>query len=341
MGRNGTRYPIGLQCKKKSRWPVTSLSKADIDREVDLARGFTPALDAFYILTTAADDAKLQAHVRAINAVQKAAGSFEVVLLGWAEIVRRVSLDPDVANKHFGPSGSAHRSPLLGSWFLSQGQFEKPRLELNLDLRELIQDFRDWPNGRAVFRQKESDALLDQIAALGDNTAKTPDRHRRISLRDELHRLQRREASAALAVKMMLTDPELQSWLGQVWPPEKTVQSIRSLVLDVVVPYSGGDSSNTRYLRLFPPSPADTHISARLDDAAITAIRNIEAWRLNKFGKTLTDTVDELPDDVRASFAVPRIMRGVVEAMLEDFRTVDQLKEMGWFQLGRWRIEVA
>jgi hypothetical protein len=48
-------------------------------------------LEAFYILTAAADDTKLQKHVRHINEQHEMAGLFQVVLLGWSEIVRRAT----------------------------------------------------------------------------------------------------------------------------------------------------------------------------------------------------------------------------------------------------------
>jgi len=59
IARNGGLYPIGLQCKKRAQWPVTRLTTAQVDAEVAKALSFKPALKAFYILTTAPDDANL------------------------------------------------------------------------------------------------------------------------------------------------------------------------------------------------------------------------------------------------------------------------------------------
>jgi hypothetical protein len=105
LARNGVVYPIGLQCKKKSQWPVRKLTKADVTAAIDEASKFDPALKEFYILTTAPDDAALQAHVAALNQKREAEGLFRVVVLGWGEIVRRATRDSDVAAKHFGPTG--------------------------------------------------------------------------------------------------------------------------------------------------------------------------------------------------------------------------------------------
>jgi hypothetical protein len=114
VARNGAFYPIGLQCKKRKRWPETKVTPGEIDSEVANALSFKPELKAFYILTTAPDDTELLSHVRKINECHERKQLFEVVLLGWNEIVRRATLDQSVADKHFGPAGGgAPRSPLL------------------------------------------------------------------------------------------------------------------------------------------------------------------------------------------------------------------------------------
>src|SRR5712692_11592663 len=58
---------IGIQCKRKSRWPERRVTKKQVDAEIGEARKFKPALSSFYIVTTAPDDAPLQEHVRLIN----------------------------------------------------------------------------------------------------------------------------------------------------------------------------------------------------------------------------------------------------------------------------------
>lgn len=58
-GRGGI-YPVGLQCKKKSKWPEKKTNLSEIMSEIEKAEKFTPQLKEFYILTTASSDAKLQ-----------------------------------------------------------------------------------------------------------------------------------------------------------------------------------------------------------------------------------------------------------------------------------------
>ena len=158
MARSGAIYPIGLQCKKRKSWPLSKITKMEIDKEITEALNFKPALKAFYILTTAPDDAKLLNHVREINVRHQREKLFEVGLLGWNDIVRRATLDPSVADKHFGPAGGgALRSPLLATWMMSNGKLEQTGEELALSVEELTHDFHDWPKGHFVIRQRESD----------------------------------------------------------------------------------------------------------------------------------------------------------------------------------------
>lgn len=48
---------IGIQCKRKSRWPERRMTEKQVAEEIRNARNFKPALSSFYIVTTALDDA--------------------------------------------------------------------------------------------------------------------------------------------------------------------------------------------------------------------------------------------------------------------------------------------
>jgi hypothetical protein len=218
MARNGAIYPIGLQCKKRKTWPESKIAPKEIDTEVAKARNFEPALKAFYILTTAPDDQPLLEHVRKINARHESEKLFEVVLLGWNELVRRATLDPSVANKHFGPAGGgAPRSPLLATWFMSSGKLEMSGEELALSVEELVQDFHDWPTGHFIIRQRESDKLLEKRRLYEGKPLSTDERKKRVELRKELRVLTNAEDLAVRAVKLILTDPELSIWFLKTW----------------------------------------------------------------------------------------------------------------------------
>src|ERR1700731_1455525 len=63
---DGKNY-TGVQCKKKSIWPPTDLTLADIDEEVEKAKTWKPSLTEYIIATTAPNDETAQAHPRALT----------------------------------------------------------------------------------------------------------------------------------------------------------------------------------------------------------------------------------------------------------------------------------
>ena len=342
VARNGALYPIGLQCKKRGQWPVTKVTKAQIDAEVAAALNFKPALKAFYILTTAPDDAELLNHARKINERHEAAKLFEVILLGWNEIVRRATLDRNVADKHFGPAGGgAPRSPLLATWMMSKGRLEKTGEELALSIEELIQDFHDWPTGHFVIRQRESDALIEKLRRYESRNLSDDERKQRIALRKQLHVLSDAENRAVRAVTWMLTDPELSVWFLKIWEPYGDAPlAIESFVnnhlsITVAVP------PNATYLRMSPPNAPERRCSALLNKTEVSAIVKVMSERQKRYGASLTDTVAELPDEVRARTATPRIIRCLLEFLSEDRLTWDQIRQMGALDIGLWTVSIA
>jgi hypothetical protein len=341
VARNGALYPIGLQCKKRAQWPVTKLTKAQVDSEVAAALNFKPALKAFYILTTAPDDAKLLKHVRQINEQHEAAKLFEVILLGWNEIVRRATLDRNVADKHFGPAGGgAPRSPLLATWMLSKGRLEKTDEELALSVEELIQDLHDWPTGHFVIRQRESDDLTEKLRRYEGRNLSNNERKQRITLRKQLHVLSDAEERAVRAVTWMLTDPDLSVWFLKIWPGDATL-AIEGFVNKHLHTTVQGAPRDATYLRMSPPNAPDRRCSALISRKEISAISNIMSERSKKYGASLTDTVAELPGEVRARTAVPRIIRGLLEFLSEDRLTWDQIRQMGALNIGSWTVSIA
>lgn len=341
VARNGALYPVGLQCKRRKRWPVNKLTTAEIDAEVTEALTFAPALRAFYILTTASEDVALQAHVRSINNKHEKKQLFEVVLLGWDEILRRATLDPQVANKHFGPSGGgAPRSPLLATWMMSKGKLEKTGKELELSVKELTQDFHDWPTGHIVVRQRESDDLLERLRAFEGRKLSNTERRKRIKLRDDLCLLTDAENEAARAVMLMLTDPDVSVWLLKIWEQDAAL-AIEAFINNQLRPRKIASATSGPYLRMSPPADPQRRCSEHLSKEDVSSIFEIQKLRGEKYGKPLTETVDELPPQVRARVAVPRIVRGIFEFLTEDRLTWDQVRQMKALDIGRWTISIG
>jgi hypothetical protein len=342
VGRNGAIYPIGLQCKKRQTWPVSKLTTAEIDSEIAEALNFKPPLKAFYVLTTAPDDAKLLNHVRKINESHQKEKLFEVVLLGWGEIVRRATLDRSVADKHFGPTGGAPRSPLLATWFMSQGKLEKTGDELVLSVVELVQDLHDWPTGHLVIRQLESDKILEKLRIYETRQLSTAGRLARIALRKELLTLTDAEERAVRAVDLMITDPELSLWFLKVQEPHSDLPlAIEAFVNNALRPKLLKDPPYAT-LRMSPPGDPERRCSTALSRQEASSIQSIMSKRLARYGKPATDTVAESPDDVRARKATPRIIRGILEFTSSEWRlSWDQIQRMGALDIGNWKVSMA
>lgn len=339
VARNGAHYPIGLQCKKRASWPVSRLTKSEIDCEVQEALNFTPRLKSFYILTTAPDDSTLLGHVRDINQRHAAKGLFDVVLLGWNELLRRAALHPLVSDKHFGPSGGgAPRSPLLATWIMSGGKIELVGLELELGVRELALDMHDWPTGHIAVRQRESDKILEDLRKFEGEKLSFEMRRHRIELREELRRLTEEERFAEQGIKLMLTEPDLSSYILKVW--EKEAHQVIEGFMNTQVARQCRPTNATSHLRLHWPDPTGEWVSTYLDADSALAIREREDAFKARYGKAICQVVGELPPNVRASVAVPRIVRALLENMVESRLTWEQIRQRNLLHLGGWAYSI-
>lgn len=343
VARHGAFYPVGLQCKRRAQWPEKTLSIGDIDAEIADALSFEPALHTFYLLTTAPDDVKLQAHVRRINDRHRAAGLFTVVLLGWSELARRVTLYPEIAAKHFGSPGhpAGAPAPLLGTWYTRAGRLEAEPDEFSLAVREIIQDLRDWPAGRIVVRQRESDALLVSLQTLPDRPADPEQRKRRLALRQELQRHNDRENRIGRGLRLMLSEAPAATYLNQVLDPATELPIIlRAFIEHELDPRSAIIAPDHHPLRIAPPGhahPPHPHYPVYLPPAALAAILALERSRIERYGQPLTDTIDELPATVRAGWALPAAIRCLL-GRLERGETLESLRSAGALELGLWRV---
>lgn len=82
----------GIQCKGKSeyndnQYEHPQFSEKEIEKEIEKAKTFLPALKKFYLATTALNDAKIQTFVRQKNIEHRKRGLFEIHLFCWETIV--------------------------------------------------------------------------------------------------------------------------------------------------------------------------------------------------------------------------------------------------------------
>ena len=99
-GRPDGKNYTGVQCKKKSIWPPTKLTKKDVDEEVRKAKTWKPGLKHYNIATTAPNDDTVQAHARKLTEKHKEKGLFSVTVVSWDEITRRLASYPELLSKY-------------------------------------------------------------------------------------------------------------------------------------------------------------------------------------------------------------------------------------------------
>jgi tetratricopeptide (TPR) repeat protein len=91
----GAHDPLrAAQCKLHAA--DKTLPPSELEAEVDKAKGFTPCLGHYLVLTTAKKSKETQKSLLKINRDHKAAGLFDVALLTWEGIERLLDNYPDV-----------------------------------------------------------------------------------------------------------------------------------------------------------------------------------------------------------------------------------------------------
>lgn len=350
IAARGSVYPVGLQCKKKMRWPVKKLSKAEVDHEVKEAAKFSPALKELYILTTAISDERLQQHVRTLNESRKKLNQFTVEVLFWPEIVRRVARFDEVAKKHFPiAGGKGEFSPLLATWFTSGGRLELAGDDWHLAVSEAGEDFHEWPTGRVIVRQRETDAMVAKLQKLEKQPASAKCRTAKLELRRELRYTRNREKRIQETIHNLFTNERLKFYLLDL--DEKGVDA-RDILKSLIEHEMRRDLENAgpQKIRLFPPTPHlltgprssmsmfDADIAVNMSSSDYGEILSTEEEFPKKYyGNTIAKVVSELPHNVRTRLAIPAIIRRIERIMQEDQKTFAQMELAGYLDLNQWK----
>lgn len=351
VGRQGSRYPVGLQCKKKARWPVQQLTIREIDQEINEAKAFTPALQTFYLLTTAIDDERLQQHIRSINERHKESGHFDVVLLGWSEIARRVTRHEQVVRKHFTGFGAVDLvSPLLATWYTTAGKLELSPEDWKLSVAEVAEDFFDWPHGHIVLRQREVDHLIGELQSLVGKKQTQALRRRRIALRQEIRRLTSRERRIQSLLKLIFTNETLRTYFLEIRDDGNELPIVADSVIENALRTASGRLSDYK-IRLLPPSqnfasrhwPSDgiafQDIPVNIPFDIFNEIEDIKRRRRDQFGETLTDSVFELPYRARGAYALPAVLARIQRICEEEKRTWEEIEQAGYLDFLAWKVK--
>jgi hypothetical protein len=336
VARQGSLYPVGIQCKRHARWPVKKLTTKQIDDEIQAAKSFTPKLQKFYIVTTAPDDAVIQKHVRVLNEKHREQGLFEVVVFGWGELSRRVTLNKIVANKHFGATDGSMQSPLLASYFAKCGKLQLTDEALDISVSELLLDFQDWPNGHVVVRQLESDAVAEKIKPVEVGSLTVSKRKERIELRTRLLKLRKKEERIAISLRYFFTTPSFRDWLD-LWRGEQAT------IIRCFVEQQLNESFSGEHYELDLWPPGDMHQSSKdrirvwYPPALHVDVNELNVARRNQFGHSIPmDSVGELPPSLRSRIILPRVLIKIAERLSQD-GSPDHLPN-NWLSLSEWRV---
>lgn len=345
VAARGSIFPVGLQCKKKARWPVKKLTFAEVKNETEEADKFSPLLKEFYILTTALGDEQLEKQVRQFNVSRQKDKKFLVTVLSWPEIVRRVARYDEVARKHF-PLGTRENSfsPLLATWYTRDGKLEATGEQWVLSVRELGEDYQDWPSGHVVVRQRETDDLVKKIRDMQGTS--NNDRMHKLKLRRELRYMREKERRIEQTIRRLYTHQQLKSYMLEVY--DKDSPTILQSLIEFEV-RQDLRSAGVFKIRISPPSPerlsgpfstnsvAHSDIALDMSSAEFSSILSAEGDFSKKYGNPIAEVVSELPPEVQSHLAIPAILRRIDRIMQEDKKSSEEIELAGYFNLGCWR----
>jgi len=350
VAARGGIYPVGLQCKKKSRWPVKKLSIGEVNHEVDDAERFSPPLKELYILTTAVADERLQLHVRTLNESREKQKKFPVQVLFWPEIVRRVARFDQVARKHFPIGGSKNEfSPLLATWYTIGGRLELANMDWQLAVGEVGEDFHEWPTGRVVVRQRETDAMMAKLQKMDKKPASPQCRTAKIELRRELRYMRDKEQRVQETIRMLYANESLKFYMLDL---DETGVDAREILRAIIESELRQDleSAGCQKIRLLPPSPnlltgprsstsvADSDLPINMPSSEYAEILKTEQEFPTKFyGNAMVKVVSELPAFVRRRFAIPAMIGRIERIMREDRKSLAEMQLAGYLDLNMWK----
>ncbi|QBL92319.1 hypothetical protein KSAC_00710 [Komagataeibacter saccharivorans] len=339
VGRDGALWPVGIQCKKKSVWPVKTLSRKDLKSEVEKAKNFKPALKAFYLVSTSPDDENIQNYARDLTIEHNSSGLFTVNVIGWSELVRRATRHPRIAAKHFGAYSAGQPNPLLASWRASGAKLLLDDAELAVAIRELVYDFREFPAGRIAFRKQESDDLLLKICKLQAGASRSLERRKMVvKHREELYIHTEDEESTITGLKLLLGHPDISEYVRIVWEKHSPLL-IRSFIEQQIDP-DLCDIAGKEKIRLIAPQalpdPAGSDIPVFISKHEHSEMVRYSFDLKAKYPNLDVETMTELFNPVQFGYAVPSIIRRIVRGIRSGI-PLCAFEEAKWLEFHLWK----
>jgi hypothetical protein len=93
-------------------------------------------------------------------------------------------------------------------------------------------------------------------------------------------------------------------------------------------------------MRITCPRDTEIYRDIYLTDSEVSSISALRAKRDKKFGrKRHTDTVMEMPDEIRGGKAIPAAFAEILR-QIENGRPLEEMRKQGILNIGEWRAEV-
>ncbi|WP_350326866.1 restriction endonuclease [Pectobacterium aroidearum] len=352
IAARGGISPVGLQCKKKSKWPEKAIKISEIKSEIEKAEKFTPPLKEFYLLTTASADAKLQKNIRELNLSREKNGDFLVHILFWDEIVRKISLYPMVAKKHFSAGAYSNEfSPLLTTWYTSSGKVELADDEWSIAVKELFEDYYDWPTGHVIVRQRETDELIKEINEMVALPIQESTRIKRLELRKKLRRMKEKERYLQDVLHNIFRNGKLKFYIFNLNEDGDDAPVILRSIIENSLSLTD-ISSRLSKIRIYPPTPelltglrssfsiALSYLPVNITDGEYQDILSTESdFPKQHYGNEICQVVSELPSSVRRKYVIPALISWLHRIIHEDKITLEELETAGYLYIDSWTYQ--
>jgi hypothetical protein len=255
-----------------------------------------------------------------------------------------------VAKKHFPiAGGKGGFSPLLATWYTSGGRLELAGDDWHLTVSEVGEDFYEWPTGRVIVRQRETDVMVTKLQKLEKQPASAKSRTAKLELRRELRYARSREKRVQETIHNLFTIERLKFYLLDL--DEKYVDArdiLRSIIEHEMRRYL--ESAGPQKIRILPPTPHlltgprssmsmfDADITVNMSNSDYREILSAEKeFQKKYYGNTMVKIVSELPHNVRTRLAIPAIIRRIERIMQEDQKSFAQMELAGYLDLNEWK----
>lgn len=171
-----------VQCKGKDENLGSTLTEKELRDEVNKAKNFSPMPDVFYLATTAANDAKIQQVARQITIEHRKTGLFEVIVIGWEDLVQRIATSNRAISEFYPHLTAQHLSinSKLGELGIAVDEIKKAvttaKNELTVSPGELSVSFKNgsqglfnWPRTLQVnqkwMERREEENIIAKISS--------------------------------------------------------------------------------------------------------------------------------------------------------------------------------